>query len=851
MIQYKYSMAEIKHLLDDFKPRLYKLSLQPDASKLTFSGQVEITGDLINASDKIVLHSKDLHVWKAYIDGQPVEDIQMDSGSDNVSLVSASKLEPKEHILSIVFDGQISTVMHGLYPCDYQQNGQPKRLLATQFESHHAREVFPCIDEPAAKAVFELTLTTPENQVVVSNTDPKSQQSSAGYTVTEFLPTPKMSTYLLAFICGDLVYREDTTATGVRIRTYTTPSNIDFADFALKTASKTMEFYQQYFDAPYPLNKCDLVALPEFDAGAMENWGCITFRESAMLVDPKNTSVKSKQFVAQVIAHELAHQWFGNLVTIGWWTDLWLNEGFASWMEYFVTDKLFPDWQMWTQFITDELSPAQKLDALKSTHPIEVRVGNPDEIPGIFDAISYSKGACLIRMVHSYLGERVFRDGIIAYLKKFQYANATTNDLWDTLTQVSYKRVDQLMKDWSLQAGFPVLSVSTSDHSLNISQERFELLPDDSNEQTWIVPLYANAPLPADVLDQKQTDLQLNIESKDLLINQGLTGFYRVKYDEEKLSRLATMLAGKQLSPIDRLEVINDNFELAKAGQLPTLAALNFLPKLQFEEDAAVWSSIAENLMGLFYLLGDRGIYKPLQFFIALLCKNQVARVGWEPKPSESYFDQLLRPTVLNLGVFSGDTIILENALSYFSKMIRTEDLSPDIRGAVYRAAIWYGESSAFESLLNLYKQSDFAEELTTIASALSQTQDPKNINTCLELLTSEHVRQQDLMQWLAFLLRNPFASPMAWQWLTANWAWLSEKLDSTHSLVRLPLYAATQLGKDFEHNFKQFFSSVDTPGLERSVAQGLEQIQWRTSWAERDGQSILDFFDQFMKQNS
>jgi len=444
---------KVKRLSTLFQPKHYIIELKPDRETMTFAGSVIVTGQKVyRPNRRFTFHQNGLKITRAHITRHdkkgdrviPLTRINHHHRFDEVRLHTKETLYPGLYTISMAFKGKITQPMNGMYPCFFTHDGKEKKLIATQFESHHAREVFPCIDEPEAKATFDLKLHTPPGETVLSNTPIKSQNTQNGLQVTDFETTPRMSTYLLAFAFGELKYKEAKTKNGIVVRTYATPDNIQHTDFALEVAVKCLEFFDDYFAIPYPLAKCDLVALPDFSAGAMENWGCITFREHSLFVDPANTSLGTKQYVAMVVAHELAHQWFGNLVTMKWWTDLWLNEGFASWIEFLAVDTFFPDWHMWTQFIVDEQQQALKLDALEHTHPVQVPVNHPDEIRTIFDVISYSKGASVIHMLHEYLGAEIFRDGLRYYLKKHEYSNTDTVDLWDALEAVSGKSVKKL-----------------------------------------------------------------------------------------------------------------------------------------------------------------------------------------------------------------------------------------------------------------------------------------------------------------------------------------------------------------------------------------------------------------------
>jgi aminopeptidase N len=452
---------KVTRLYTQFQPEHYDLQLDIDREAMTFSGTVTVRGKKTGRpAERLTFHQKDLKITAATIikhdkkGDQPVEvsRINLQKSFDEVRLHTASQLYPGDYTVTMEFSGQITRPMNGIYPCFFEHDGQQKKLIATQFESHHAREAFPCIDEPEAKATFDLTLTSPNGEEVLANTPIKTQKTLGQKQSTTFETTPKMSTYLLAFVFGEMGYLEAKTKDGVLVRTYATPDNVQYTKFALDVAVKSLEFYNQYFDTPYPLAKCDFIALPDFASGAMENWGCITFREQALLVDEQNTSLPMKQWVANVVAHELTHQWFGNLVTMRWWTYLWLNESFATWMAWLAVDEMFPEWQVWTQFIVDEQSVALKLDALENTHPIEVEIKHPDEIRTIFDAISYEKGASVLLMLQKYIGADNFRDGLRLYLKRHAYGNTESKDLWAAWEEVSGKPIKEFMGTWTGQS---------------------------------------------------------------------------------------------------------------------------------------------------------------------------------------------------------------------------------------------------------------------------------------------------------------------------------------------------------------------------------------------------------------
>src|SRR3990167_3573898 len=512
--------------------------------------------------------------------------ISYDEKSETATFTFPENIPAGKNKLTIVFKGILNDKMRGFYRSRYYIDGKEHHMATTQFEATDARRAFPCFDEPAQKAVFHVSLVVPKGKTAISNTLPKSvEEHESGFEVIRFHPTPKMSTYLLAFIVGDFEYIEKKTKTGVQVRVYTTHGKKHQAGFALDCAVKTLEFYEKYFDIKYPLNTLDMIAIPDFSSGAMENWGAITYRESALLVDENHSSVSNKQWVALVIAHEIAHQWFGNLVTMEWWTHLWLNEGFASYIEYLAVDKLFPKWDIWTQFSTNDLGISLRLDALASTHPIEIPVHHPDEIGEIFDEVSYSKGASVIRMLASYIGEKNFRDGLRYYLKKHSYKNTETVHLWQAFEKVSGLPVQKMMQNWTGKSGYPLIRASltsplgTPSTKLILSQERFFLSPvskaKSKDKTIWQIPITLQFKNSSKNLVQKHflsrlsqaVELRMSdfspekyatakkVVSNDfcIKINADEAGFYRVAYSKELLDKLHSPVAKKILSPIDRL----------------------------------------------------------------------------------------------------------------------------------------------------------------------------------------------------------------------------------------------------------------------------------------------------------
>lgn len=844
---------KVKRLFEGFQPQNYSINLHPDRENMTLSGTVIVTGKKTGRpSQRITFHQQGLKITSAKITKHdkkqtqdfPVTRISHQNTLAEVRLHADELLYGGQYTIEMTFSGEITRPMDGVYPCFFKQDDQDKQLIATQFESHFARQAFPCIDEPEAKASFDLTLTSPAGETVLGNTPVIAQETVGQNFVTTFETTPVMSTYLLAFVFGELVSKEKTTKNGTVIRAFATRDNIEHTDFALETAVRCLEYFEDYFDIPFPLPKCDFVALPDFAAGAMENWGLITFREHALLVDKENTSLPSKQYVAEVICHELTHQWFGNLVTMRWWTDLWLNEGFANVMAYFAVDKLFPEWKIMEQYIVEEQQSALKLDALENTHAIEVAVQHPDEIRTIFDAISYNKGGSSIMMLSQYLGADAFRDGLRHYLKKHAYKNTDTIDLWDSLEIVSKKPVKTMMAAWTSQPGYPVVK-ATIDHShVHLAQEQFFVSPrvrrDNAESRLWPIALKGNSDTP-EMLDDRTLDFESE-QTDSLKLNHGQTGFYRVVYNPEHVTRLASQVTS--FSAVDRLGILSDAFEAAKAGYNDTNSALELLEAYAGETDTNVWDVIAIALGSIRHIMDDEALRSAMNPYVRTFVSEQVQRLGWDAKPNESHFDTLLRPTMLGMASAAEDEAVITEAQKRFTDITKSEDLNPDIRGIVYTTIARHGDEKDFDKLLALHDASNSPEERVTLSAALTNFKQQELIDRALELVTTDTVRLQDAMYWVAYSFSNRYAREATWQWVKEHWQWLKDNLGSDTSFTRLPVYAARVMSRpDFLPEYTDFFQSVMEPSIDRAYKQGLEMIEWQSDWRSRDLEAVKQYF--------
>lgn len=830
-------------------PRRYALKLKPDLEKFTFDGEETITVNVLRPTRTVILHSKELDIEVAELIVGDKKNfalkITYDEKVETATFHFAAPLRRGAAKLHLVFRGILNDKLRGFYRSQYEVAGVKRHLATTQFESTDARRAFPCFDEPAHKAVFDVTLLVPTHMVAISNTLPVSEEEREdGLREVVFSPTPKMSTYLLAFIIGEFEHIETRTKEGTLVRVFLTPGKKHQAKFALECAAKTLVFYNKYFDIPYPLPVLDLIAIPDFSAGAMENWGAITYRETALLIDPKNSSAHSKQHVALVIAHEIAHQWFGNLVTMEWWTHLWLNEGFASYIEYLAVDKLFPAWHIWTQFAFLDLSRALSLDALKNTHPIEVAVRHPDEIAEIFDEVSYSKGASVIRMLANHLGEKDFRNGLRLYLRKHSYANASTIHLWRAFEKVSGKPVASIMKDWTGRGGYPVVSAVIKRGKLQLTQKRFFSNPRSAKEAKdktlWTVPISigggGTARSPLKILLEKSRAAVTPRGGHWLKINFGESGFFRTAYSPALMAELRQALRRGKLSELDRLGLIRDAFSLAEGDVVPTTEALALALEYCGEESYPVLAELSMHLRKLFHLLASSPLEDHFKRFACLVFEEAVKKVGWKRRVGENHERILLRSLIIGNAGYYGHRETVATAKKLFGTFQkRRKPLPVDLRGAIYSIVAGQSGEHEFRALLRLYKKETLHEEQNRLGHALASFKDKELLKKTLDFALSKNVRSQDTLGMVESVWSNPVGRDLAWRFVKKHWSTFLSRYGGGYSLSRLVKAGSVFNTREAYKDFKNFFKTHPAPGAARAVEQVLEKIDGNNRWLSRD----------------
>ena len=830
-------MTKVPRLLDTFTPNHYNLTLDlTRAEEKEFSGTVIISGN--STSESISLHSKGLTIQSATIDNQPAD---VSFGEFDELKLSQPGLKDGNHIVCINFSGNITDAMHGLYPCYFTHDGVKKQLFATQFESHHAREVFPCVDEPAAKAEYDLTLITRPGITVLGNMPVKFQEENGDFRTTTFEKTPRMSSYLLAFVIGELHKKSARTKSGVEVNVWATPAqNENTLDFALDIAARSIDFYDEYFGVKYPLPKSDHVALPDFSSGAMENWGLITYRESCLLADPELTPESSRRFIATVIAHELSHQWFGNLVTMNWWNDLWLNESFANMMEYVAIDALHPEWRMWEDFATNEVTAALRRDSLDGVQSVQADVNHPDEISTLFDpAIVYAKGGRLLVMIRKLIGEEAFRAGLKSYFEKFAYKNTVGNDLWQELESASGQPIVNLMNAWISQPGLPVVSVSNSHDAAILSQERFFIGEHQPSDALWPIPIFANQPLDVKILNQKETTVPIE---KPLQLNCGLSAHFITKYDESTREYLLKNIT--ELPTLDKICILQDATILARAGFENSASLLPLALSLKTETNEKVFGMATGALTELRKFVDDNDAARDsLKKISGEFARATFEELDWDEKDGESDDDRERRTTALSLMIYSEDKEVLNEAKTRFDNN-KLEDLPTEIRALIISANVRHFETpEMIENLFAAYKDTPSNDLQNDIAIGLTSTKNPETAEKILaNIKDSNIIRPQDASRWFVYLIRTRESRQIAWNWLKENWAWVEDTFGEDKSYDDFIRYAATALLTTDELNdFQQFFEPMENiPALTRTIRLGITEISARVELIKRDKEAVI-----------
>ncbi len=763
-------------------PELYKLRVDADMKRFTFSGEESISAKVTEKSDRIVMNSYKLKIKEAYvlsrnskIGAKPITDDK----KQRLTLVLEKSVIGKVDIY-IRFEGKAGERMAGLYRSEYIEGGRKVNILTTQFESLYARQAFPCFDEPELKAAFELTLSADKEYSLVSNMPAKSTAVSKNRRVSEFMRTPVMSTYLLYM--GVLKHAMlSKKYRGIEVRALAAQSKREYLKLPLEYTVKLLKFYEDYFGIRYPLPKLDVIAIPDFAASAMENWGAITFRESTLLVKD-NSTVQDKQYAAMVIAHELAHQWFGDLVTMQWWNDIWLNESFAEFMAYKATAEVFPEFHMDIAFLLKTIDIGFSADEVKSTHPIEAEVKDPMDMDRAFDDVSYRKGGSVLSMIEDYVGKATFRKGLHAYLKRHMYSNTVRDDLWNAIESVagSKLQVKKVANAWITQKGYPYIRV---EDDFRISQARFIFgRLRNSDKTVWPIPItYASGSgKNYRMLFDKRSGRVKNVGGW-MKLNYGQKGFYRTFYDKKDLMKLGHLVKDGRLGWNDGWGIVNDLFILARAGNIKIAEYLEFVELFRKRCEYPMASTIMAHLRWMYDTLPEN---HPLRSRINLVCidyaQYHLKKLGWTPKNGESSIDTQMRAVSIGMAGVSGDKDTAAKAGKLFDNFKdRGIEIDPSIRSTVLWIVARNGNAKLYEWFKSKYvKETDPARKYKEYMYDLGDFRNESILKNALDFSMSSYVRDQDKWVIPKFVSSNPVGRSLIFDWTKKNWHVILEKFE-------------------------------------------------------------------------
>jgi len=852
------------------KPLHYDLTLEPNFETFKYEGTVIIDLDVVEDTTSISLNTIDIDI----------KETTVRSGSHTVSSTPKVSYDEDTQVTKVDFDqkiaagskaqliqkftGTLNDNMAGFYRSSYKgENGEDRYIATTQMEPTDCRRAFPCFDEPALKATFTVTLIAEDKLTCLSNMDVAGEKqvdtASGKKKAVTFNKTPLMSTYLVAFVVGELKVHENNDFR-IPVRVFCTPDkDIAHGKFSADLAAKTLAFYEKEFNSPFPLPKMDQVAIPDFSAGAMENWGLVTYRVVDLLLDENNVSASTKQRVAEVVQHELAHQWFGNLVTMDWWEGLWLNEGFATWMSWYSAERFYPDWKVWEGYVTDNLQSALGLDSLRSSHPIEVPVKRADEINQIFDAISYSKGSCVIRMISKYLGEETFMEGIRRYLKKHAYGNTRTEDLWASLTDASGKDVERIADIWTKYVGHPVVSVTedAQNSTIHVKQNRFLRTADvKPDEDETLFPVILGLRTKDGVDDDLRLDTRessFKVSDLDFFkLNADHSGIYRTSYTPERLKKLGENAKAGLLTVEDRAGMIADAGALSAAGYSKTDGLLSLLKGFDTESEFVVWDEITTRIAAIrgAWIFEDQKIKDALKAFQRDLVSHKAHQIGWEFKDSDGHIEQQFKSLLFGSAATAGDEQAKQAAFDMFEKFIAGDRaaLHPNLRSSVYSIVLQYGGAKEYDALVKEYETAKASDERNAALRSLGRASDPALVQRTLAYSLTKHVKDQDIYLPLAGLRAHKPGIEALYAWLKENWDLLRERMPPSFTLFGNVVSMATSPFTKPEQlkDVEKFFDGRSTKGFDRNLAQSYDAIKAKIGWLERDSKDV----EQWLKDN-
>ncbi|GFT12414.1 aminopeptidase N [Nephila pilipes] len=859
-------------------PDHYDVELQPFIfpDNFTFEGKVRVVIRVLEPTNNVTLHINNVTVREASVrlsgpDAPGVASMSEDKERQFYILHLKSDLVAgRQYEVQMDYLGTLNDQLAGFYRSSYKDDaGQTRWLATTQFQPTDARRAFPCFDEPGLKATFNITLVRPDNMTSLSNMPLiDSKPRGEGWIADRFQTTVRMSTYLLAFVVSDFKSRGTE-----KFSVWSREAVIDTTAYALQVGPAILSFYETFFKVKYPLPKTDMIAIPDFSAGAMENWGLITYRETALLFDPRFSSSSNRQRVATVISHELAHQWFGNLVTPQWWDDLWLNEGFASYVEYLGVEAVHPDWQMDQQFVLDEVHDVMDLDCLKTSHPISLPVRHPDEINEIFDRISYGKGASIIRMMKYFLGDDNFKNGLMNYLNDKKFGNAVQDDLWKHLTDIQSnggERIDvkKVMDSWTLQMGYPVVSVvrNYAAGTATVQQSRFllEPNPESTDASSWEIPFTYTDGLNPDwnpktkMWLHKTNGSLKGLPSRDywVVANIQEVGYYRVNYDEHNWRLLIQQFQQdhKKIHPVNRAQIIDDSLDLARAGLMDYQLALNTTLYLRKEEDYLPWKAALHGFSFIDSMICRSAVYGKWKEYVVEQLKRTYDQLGWEESPDENILTQFKRVSVLSWMCVYGHEDCIQKAQERFNRWRQDPDnvniVPPNLRSVVYCTAVSHGGEDVWNFLWARYKAAKIASEKDKFMYSLACAREPWLLTRYLNWsLTSESgIRRQDGSYVFRSVGAKLYGRDLTFNYIRDKWDVIFKRYGKSFFAISGMLKSVTSsLNTQFElFQLKEFYAKHknNLGTAKRAFQQSLENAEANVRWMDTNYAHIVQWLD-------
>ncbi len=834
-------------------PSRYDLTLSPDLGQRDFVGRAVITVDVHQPTAQIVCNAADLVIDRAWVvdpNGVRIDTtaIELDATTERCTITLARTLVVGEAKLTYEFQGVLNDKLVGFYASTYEaDDGTTKVIATTQMEATDARRAFPCWDEPDFKAVFGVTLVVDEALMAISNSPVINEDTlPSGKRSVHFGDTMKMSTYLVCFVVGELEATEAIDVDGVPLRVIHRPGMAHLTQFALDIGAFSLRYFTEYYDIAYPGDKLDLLALPDFAAGAMENLGAITFREMLLLVDPTVAAKPELERIADVVAHEIAHMWFGDLVTMKWWNGLWLNEAFATFMEIACVDAWKPEWDRWTSFSVYR-SMAMAVDGLHSTRPIEFPVVSPTDANGMFDVLTYEKGAAVLRMLEQYLGVDRFRDGVRHYLRAHSYANAETTDLWDSIEEVTGEPVRQMMDTWIFQGGFPLITASVQNSSMTLLQSRFSFLPDaapGSPPKSWQVPVLYRAALNAGLgrlsLGTEPAVVTLAPGETAPVVNAGGHGFYRVRYDATTLGALRN--AVHSLAPVERYGLVSDTWAAVLSGVSPASDFVALAKGFQAERDPNVWSALLGGLGSLDQIAGDDA--RPgLQAMVTALCSPALTDLGWTAIPDEAALAGQVRAQIISaLGNLARDPQVTAAADALLPEVLDGGEVDPDVAPAIVSICSHQGDSARWDRYNEIRSTTTNPQLVQRFLHGLGGFEHPHLRQRTLELFLSGSVRTQDTAFAFVRMCSDRVNGPDSWIFVRDHWAEIVAKVPA-NAVVRLVEGLVQRSEPGVAEDILAFYASTGVPQGEKQLAQHMERLRVHQALRAREAAGLAAVF--------